>query len=162
MTLERFKHATGANVTHVPYRGGGSLMPDVIGGNVDGAMTEFSTALSLHKSGKAHIVAVAAAKRSQLAPEIPTFDESGVKGFTGQSYIGVVAPAKTPPEIIAQIEKAIQAGFAQGSPASERLIGLGSEIATPEQMTAKGFAAFIQADYEAMREAAKLAGITPT
>jgi tripartite-type tricarboxylate transporter receptor subunit TctC len=162
MTLERFKHATGANITHVPYRGGGALMPDVIGGNIDGAMTEFSSALSLHKGGKAHIIAIAAAKRSKLAPDIPTFGESGVKGFTAQSYIGVVAPAKTPPDIVAQLEKAVQSGLSAGSPAAERLISLGSELATPEQMTAKGFAAFIREDYEAMREAAKLAGIVPS
>jgi tripartite-type tricarboxylate transporter receptor subunit TctC len=97
MTLERFKHATGANLTHVPYRGGGSLLPDVIGGNVDAAMTEFSTALSLHKGGKAHIIAIAAAKRSKLAPDIPTFDEGGVKGFTAQSYIGIVARPRRRP-----------------------------------------------------------------
>jgi tripartite-type tricarboxylate transporter receptor subunit TctC len=162
MTLERFKHATGANVTHVPYRGGGALMPDVIGGNVDGAMTEFSTALSLHKGGKAHIIAIAAKKRSQLAADIATFDEEGVKGFTAQSYIGIVAPSKTPADIIAQLEKSVQKGMAEGTPAAERLISLGSELATPEQMSAKGFAAFIREDYEAMREAAKLAGIVPT
>ena len=162
MTLERFKHATGANLTHVPYRGGGSLLPDVIGGNVDGAMTEFSTALSLHKGGKAHIIAIAASKRSKLAPDIPTFDEGGVKGFTAQSYIGIVAPSKTPADIIAQLEQSVRKGMAEGTPAAERLISLGSELATPEQMTAKGFAAFIKADYEEMREAAQLAGIKPT
>ena len=162
MTLERFKHATGANITHVPYRGGGSLMPDVIAGNVDGAMTEFSTALSLHKGGKARIVAIAAAKRSKLAPEIATFEEGGVKGFTAQSYIGIVAPSKTPADIVAQLEQAVQKGMTEGTPAAERLVSLGSELATSEQMSAKGFAAFIKADYEAMREAAQLAGIKPT
>ena len=64
MTLERFKAATGANVVHVPYRSGGALMPDLIGGSIQAAMTEFSTALPLHKGGQAHIVAVASAKRS--------------------------------------------------------------------------------------------------
>ena len=85
MTLERLKAATGANLTHVPYRGGGALMPDLISGNIDGAMTEFSTALPMHQAGQAHIIAIAALHRSKLAPDIPTFDESGVKGFTAQS-----------------------------------------------------------------------------
>jgi tripartite-type tricarboxylate transporter receptor subunit TctC len=161
MTLERFKHATGANITHVPYRGGGAMMPDLISGTVNGAMTEFSTAMQLHKGGKAHIIAVAAAHRSKLEPDIPTFDESGVKGFTAQSYIGIVAPAKTPTAIVAQLQQAVEKGLSPGSPATERLISLGSEIATPEQMTSAGFAAFIRADYEHMREAAKLAGIVP-
>jgi tripartite-type tricarboxylate transporter receptor subunit TctC len=158
MTLERFKAATGANITHVPYRGGGAMMPDLIAGNVDGAITEFSTALSLHKGGKAHLVAVAAAQRSKLAPQIATFIESGVKGFTAQSYIGIVAPTKTPPAVVAQLQQAVAAGLSSG-PAPDRLRGLGAEIATPEQMTSKGFADFIHADYENMREAAKLAGI---
>src|SRR6185437_7656165 len=57
MTLARLNAATGANFTHVPYRGGGALMPDLISGSVDGALTEFSTALPLHQGGKAHIVA---------------------------------------------------------------------------------------------------------
>jgi tripartite-type tricarboxylate transporter receptor subunit TctC len=161
MTLERLKSATGANLTHVPYRGGGALMPDLISGTVDGAMTEFSTALPMHQAGQAHIIAIAAQHRSKLAPEIATFDESGVKGFTAQSYIGVVAPAKTPTDVVDKLQQAIALGLSPGSPAAERLISLGSEVASPAQMTAKGFAEFIHADYEQMREAAKLAGITP-
>jgi len=160
MTLERFKAATGANITHVPYKGGATLLPDILGGAIEGAMMEFSTALPQHKGGKAHIAGVAAAKRSPLAPDIPTFIEGGVKGFTAQSYIGIVAPAKTPPEIIAQLQKAIATGLASG-PAPDKLRSMGSDIATPEQMTSKGFDAFIRADYAAMKEAAALAGIAP-
>jgi tripartite-type tricarboxylate transporter receptor subunit TctC len=162
MTLERFKAATGANITHVPYRGGGALMPDLMSGSISGAMTEFSTALPMHKSGKAHIVAIAAAHRSKLAPDIATFDESGVKNFIASSYIGILAPVKTPADIVAKLQHAVVQGLAAGSPAVERLVALGSEVATPEQMTAKGFAEFIRADYDAMRQAAKLAGIKPT
>jgi len=160
MTLERFKAATSANIVHIPYRSGGALMPDLIGGAIQAAMTEFSTALPLHKGGQAHIVAIAAAQRSKLAPDIPTFIEAGVKGFTAQSYIGILAPAGTPEPIIAQLQKAVASGLTSG-PAPDKLRGMGSEIATPEQMTAEGFANFIRADYENMREAAKLAGITP-
>ena len=162
MTLERLKAATGADLTHVPYRGGGSLLADLLSGSVDGAMTEFSTALPVHKDGKAHIVAIAAAHRSKLANDIPTFEESGVKGFIAQSYIGVVAPANTPADIVAKLQGAIAKGLSPGSPAVERLVGLGSEIATAEQMTPKGFTGFIQTDYKAMQEAAKLAGIKPS
>jgi tripartite-type tricarboxylate transporter receptor subunit TctC len=161
MTLERFKAATGADITHVPYRSGGALMPDLMGGSVQSAMTEFSTALPLHKGGKARIIAVAAVQRSRLAPDIATFIDGGVKDFTASSYIGVLAPAKTPAEIIATIEKAIRDGLAPGGAAAERLASIGAELATPEQMTAKGFAAFIKDDAEKMKEAAKLAGLKP-
>jgi tripartite-type tricarboxylate transporter receptor subunit TctC len=160
MTLERLKAATGAAITHVPYRGGGALLPDVISGSVNGALTEFSTALPLHKAGQARIIGIAAAQRSKLAPDIPTFDESGVKGFTAESYIGVVAPAKTPPDVVAGLQQAIAKGLSGGK-AVETLVGLGSEVATPEQQTSKGFADYIRADYEKMKAAAKLAGIVP-
>jgi tripartite-type tricarboxylate transporter receptor subunit TctC len=160
MTLERFKAQSGANVVHIPYRSGGALMPDLIGGSIQAAMTEFSTALPLHKGGQAHIVAIAAAQRSKLAPDIPTFIEGGVKDFTAQSFIGILAPAATPPAIIAQLQKAVADGLTSG-PAPDKLRGMGSEIATAEQMTPQGFAKFIRADYEHMRDAAKLAGIVP-
>lgn len=160
MTLERFKAATGANITHVPYKGGGALLPDVIGGAIDGAMTEFSTALPIHKGGQAFVVGVASAKRSALAPDIPTFIEGGVKDFTGSSYIGILAPTGTPPAIIAQLQKAIADGL-KGGPNVDKLKGIGAEIASPEEMTSEGFGAFIRKDYENMREAAKLAGIKP-
>lgn len=159
MTIERFKQATGASITHVPYKSGGSLLPDVITGNIDGAMTELSTSLELHKGGQARIIALASASRSQLARDIPTFDEQGVKGFVARSFVGVVAPAKTPAEIVGKLQAAIAAGLAAGSPAAEKLAATGSELASPEQMTSAGFAAFIKRDYEDMRAAAMLAGI---
>jgi len=159
MTLERLKAATGANITHVPYKSGGQMVPDLIGGEVSGAMTELSTALPLHRDGKAVIVAVAAARRARLAPDIPTFDEAGVKGFSGQSFVGILAPAATPADIIAKLQTAVATSLAPGASAAERLADLGAELGSAEQMTAKGFGDFIRADYEAMREAARLAGI---
>jgi tripartite-type tricarboxylate transporter receptor subunit TctC len=161
MTLERFKHATGANITHVPYRSGGALLADLMSGAVQGAMTELSTALPQHTGKQAVIVAIASLQRSKLAPEVATFDESGVKGFVARSYIGIVAPAKTPAEIVAQLQQAIAKSLQPGSVTVEKLIGLGSEIATPEQVTSQGFAAFLRTDYEDMRQAAQLAGIVP-
>ena len=97
MTLERFKATTGANVVHIPYRSGGALMPDLVGGSIQAAMTEFSTALPLHKGRQANIVAIAATHRSRLAPDVASFIESGVKDFTAQSYIGILAPAARQP-----------------------------------------------------------------
>jgi len=159
MTLERFKQATGAQIAHVPYKSGGSLLPDVISGNVDGAMTELSTAVELHKGGQAHIVGVAGASRSKSAPDIPTFDEQGVKGFLARSFIGIVAPAKVSAEALAKLQAAIAAGVGAGTEAAAKLVATGSEIATPEQMTPAGFADFIKRDLEDMRAAAKLAGL---
>lgn len=159
MTLERFKLATKANITHVPYKSGGALLPDVIAGNIDGAMTELASSLEIHKGNQARIVGVSAIKRARLAPDIPTLDEQGMKGFIAQSFVGVVAPAKTPKDVIAKLQKAIATGLAAGTPAAQKLTATGSELASPEQMTPDGFAAFITKDYEDMREAAKAAGL---
>jgi tripartite-type tricarboxylate transporter receptor subunit TctC len=160
MTLERFKAASGADIVHVPYRSGGALMPDLIGGSIQAAMTEFSTALPLHKGGQAHIVAVALLKRSQQGPDVATFIEGGIKDFTASSYIGILAPAGTPADIVAQLQKAIENGMKDG-PTVDKLRAMGTEIATPEQMTSAGFAAFIRDDFKRMGEAAKLAGLEP-
>jgi tripartite-type tricarboxylate transporter receptor subunit TctC len=161
LTLARFNAATGAKFTLVPYRSGGALLPDLLSGAVQGAMTEFSIALPQHKGGKIRILGVASAQRSKLAPDIPTFIESGVKDFTAQSYIGVVAPAKTPQPIIAQLQKAIGDGLSNDSPAAQKLRTMGSDVATPQEMTAAGFAAYIKTEYARSAQAAKLAGITP-
>jgi tripartite-type tricarboxylate transporter receptor subunit TctC len=161
LTLERLKAATGANLVNIPYKSGGALLPDLLSGAVQGAMTEFSIALPQHKAGKVRIIGVASAKRTKLAPEIPTFIEGGVKDFTAYSYIGIVAPAKTPPAIVAQLSKAIAEGLTEKSGAADKLRQMGSEVATPQELTADGFAAYLKAEYARSAAAAKLAGLTP-
>lgn len=161
MTLERFKLATKADITHVPYKSGGALLPDVISGNIDGAITELASSLEQHKGGQARIIGVAATSRAKIAPDISTLDEQGVKGFLAQSFVGVMAPAKTPAVVVEKLQKTIAAGLAAGGEAAKKLTGTGSDLATAEQMTPAGFAAFIKRDFEDMRAAAKLAGLGP-
>jgi tripartite-type tricarboxylate transporter receptor subunit TctC len=160
LTLERFNAATGAKLAHIPYRSGGALLPDLIAGNIQAAMTELSTAMPLHRAGQGRIIAVAAAQRSKLAPDVPTMIEGGVKDFTAASYVGILAPRATPPAVIEQLQKAAASALAAG-PAADKLRDLGAEIAGAEEMTPAGFGAFIQAEYARSREAAKLAGLTP-
>ncbi len=161
MTLARFNAQTGAKLVHVPYRSGGSLLPDLISGHIQAAMTEFSTALPQHKGGKARIIGIAAAKRSKLAPEVPTMIEGGVKDFVASSYIGIVAPAHTPKDVIAKLQASVVKTLSGNSASAEKLRNMGSEIATAEQMTSEGFGAFIHTEYEHSREAARLAGLKP-
>ncbi|MGB3071694.1 MAG: tripartite tricarboxylate transporter substrate binding protein [Ottowia sp.] len=160
LTLERFKAQAGARITHVPYRGGSSLVPDLLSGIVPLASMEFSTALPLHKAGKARILAVAGAQRSPLAPDLPTFIDAGVAGFTAQSFVGLLAPARTPADILRKLEATAVASI--GTPEmAERLKGLGLQVASPKERTAAGFGEFLRTDYERSREAVKLAGIEP-
>ena len=75
-------------------------MPDTLSGVVNGIMTEMSTALPHHKAGKLRILAVASAARSPQVPEVPTMNEAELKDFLAASYVGLLAPAKTPPDVV--------------------------------------------------------------
>jgi tripartite-type tricarboxylate transporter receptor subunit TctC len=160
LTLARFNAQTGAKLEHVPYRGGGALVPDMLAGTISGAMTEMSTALPHHKQGKVRIVAVASANRLTQAPDVPTMVESGVKDFTAASYVGVLAPANTSAEIVTTLEKAIIKAINE-KPAQERFLATGAELVPEAMQTSKGFAEYIRGEYERSKQAAKLAGLTP-
>ena len=107
LTLERLNAQAGVKLQHIPYRGGNSPVGDLIGGSLDAVMMELSAALPLHQSGKARLLAVGSAQRSRLAPEVHTFLEDGHKDFVALSYVGLLAPANTPPEAIALLQKAV-------------------------------------------------------
>ena len=158
MTLERFNAQTGAKLVHVPYKSGGSLLPDLLAGNIQGALTEFSTALPHHKSGRARFIAVASSRRSPLAPDVATMIEGGVSDFTGGSYVGILAPAGTPADVIARLQGALAKALGSDK-LQERMRELGAEMASSETISAAGFGAFIKAEYERMRQAAQIAGL---
>jgi tripartite-type tricarboxylate transporter receptor subunit TctC len=160
MTLVRFMTATGAKLTHVPYKGGSTPVPDTLGGVVNGLMTEMSTALPHHKAGKLRILAVASAARPALAPEVPTMNEAGLKDFLAASYVGVLAPAKTPPEAIDALHKALVKTLAVKS-VQDRFLATGAELVSEPLQTPKGFADYIKGEYERTAEAAKAAGLKP-
>ena len=160
MTLVRFMTATGATLTHVPYKGGSTPVPDTLSGVVNGIMTEMSTALPHHKAGKLRIIAVAAATRPALAPEVPTMIEAGLKDFLAASYVGLLAPAKTPPEAVALLEKALVKALA-AKPLQDRFLATGAELVPEPLQTSKGFGDYIRKEFESTREAAKAAGLKP-
>lgn len=158
LTLARFNAATGAKLVHVPYKGGGALLPDIIAGTIQGAMTEFSGALPHHRSGKARFIAIASPSRSPLAKEVPTMIESGVKDFTAGSFIGVMVPAGTPADVVRRLEQGLKVAV-NSQKMKDRVQELGGETASPEHQSAAGFGEFIRQEVERSREAAKLAGL---
>ena len=158
--LELLNHETGARLTHVPYRGGGSMVADLLAGNFDGALLELTTALPLHQEGKARILAVAAEQRVPQLPNVATFIEGGAAGFTSTSFTGLLAPRGTPAEIVTALRLALLAALAMPAVA-QRLIGLGCSPATPEEASPAGLAAYLKAELEKYRQAAALAGLKP-
>jgi tripartite-type tricarboxylate transporter receptor subunit TctC len=143
----------------VPYRGGGALVPALLSGSITGAMTEVSTALP-HNGGKVRIIGVASSKRSPKAPEAATMIEQGVKDFTAASYVGILAPAGTPAEIIRTLEGALIKALNQKE-TQEKFLNTGAELVPDDLMTSHGFGDYIKREYELAREAAKIAGLKP-
>jgi tripartite-type tricarboxylate transporter receptor subunit TctC len=97
---ELFKQRAGIDMVHVPYKGGGPAMTDLIGGRIDMYSSVPSTAAPFIESGKARALATTGLKRTAMLPNVPTIAESGYPGFEATNWYAFVAPAKTPPEIL--------------------------------------------------------------
>jgi len=160
LALELFNSTTGAGLVHVPYRGGGAIVPDFVAGNVRAMFTEFSTALPLHRDGKGRILAIASRARSPRLPDVPTFVEAGVPDFLAASYCGLLAPRATPAAVTGPLRDAVAAVTADPGVRS-RLEAMGSVMATAEEGTPDGFAAFLARQAADARRAADLAGLKP-
>ena len=107
LTAALFEKVIGAKLTHVPYKGTAPALNDLIASHVDFIFMELASAIKLHEAGRAHILAVATAKRIANLPDIPTLDEVGMKGFESGTWNAIAAPPGTPPAIVAKLNKAI-------------------------------------------------------
>jgi tripartite-type tricarboxylate transporter receptor subunit TctC len=140
---EMFKVMTGTDMVHVPYKGGGPALQDVMGGQVDMTFGNMPTVLGQAKGGKVRAIAVTSAERWFTAPEIPAIAET-VPGFQAMSWHGVAFPAGTPPAIVEKLSAAIQRAMA--TPEMQEKYAAGGSKATG--MTPQQFAAFIKEDTE--------------
>ena len=122
---EYFKSHAGVDVIHVPYRGGGPSIQDVVAGHVEYTFEGISVLLPLIKAGQLRALAVTSAKRSPLLPDVPTMIESGFPDFATSAWTGLLAPTGTPPEVIAKLNTAVNAALqtAEMKAALDRLAG---------------------------------------
>jgi tripartite-type tricarboxylate transporter receptor subunit TctC len=128
LAAELFRQRAGLDMIHVPYKGGGPALQDVMGGQVPLFFANMASGLPHVKSGKLRALAVTGSKRSASAPEVPTIAESGVPGYEVYEWNAVFAPAGTPPDIIARTYAAIVRALAAPE-VKERVASLGGEIA---------------------------------
>ena len=103
LSFELFKSMTGTDITHIPYKGSAPAVTDMIGGQIQLMFDNTPNVLPHVKAGKLKAIAVSSKKRSSLAPEVPTVDESGVPGYDVTVWFGILAPAGTPKEIVARL-----------------------------------------------------------
>ena len=154
MSGELFKSLAHVDLVHVPYKGGAPAITDAIAGQVSMTFSNQPTALPHVKSGKLRGIAVTSIKRSSAAPELPTIDESGLKGFDVSSWVGLNAPANLPREIVTRVNAEIVKGMS--APAGrERLNQLAFDpvLSTPDQ-----YAAHIKSEVAKWAQVAKTAG----
>jgi tripartite-type tricarboxylate transporter receptor subunit TctC len=107
-----FNGIAGTDLQHVPYKGTGPALNDLLGGQVSMSFTDVLTALPYIKAGKLRPLGIATAQRSQALPDLPTLAEQGVTGYDVSVFFGIVAPAGTPPETIAKLNKAFTEALA--------------------------------------------------
>ena len=140
---EQFKSVAAINLLQVPYKGAAPAMADVMGGQVDVAIMSVPSVLGLVKGGKLTAVAVTTSRRSGMLPNTPTLDEAGVTGVEAGIWLGLFAPAGTPPPIVARLNAEINKVL-QLPEVRDKIINGG---ATPIGGSSEDFAAFLRADY---------------
>ena len=137
LTAELFWQQTSTTGIHVPYKGGGPVMNDLLGNQVDSSFMNINTAMPQIKAGKLRALAITSAKRSPLLPDVPTLEESGVKDANVQSWQAVAAPKGLPADVKKRVHEAIVSTF-KDPQVNGKLLELGFELVlnTPEQFAA--------------------------
>ena len=152
---ELLRQRTGANLVHVPYKGGGQALTDVLGGNIPLVYTAIAGAIPHVKSGKLLPIAVSSSKRASSMPDVATFIENGVTDFEASSWVALLAPAKTPRAIITRLNTELNAVL-NDPEVKERLNGMGITAAPG---TAESFGAELSRDLAKYGPVVKAAGI---
>ena len=155
LTGELFKLMTKTDVNHVPYKGTGPLLNDVMGGHVSFAFDQITGVMSLVQSGKLRALGVASLERSPALPNVPAISET-LPGFEATAWVGIFAPAKTPADIVLRIQDETKRIFTLPD-MQQRMRDLG---ATPVASSPAEFAVFVRKDTDKWRNLVRTANIT--
>lgn len=157
LAAELFKKITGAKLRHVPYRGAAPAMNDLVAGHVPILFDNLPTVIPQVQARTVRALAVASAKRLNSLPDVPTFEEAGLAGFEASSWFGVLAPAKTPTDIVSKVTADIK--YVISSPSVRKSFEVtGAETGT---LFGADFGKFMRQEHEKWRDVIKSSG-TPT
>jgi tripartite-type tricarboxylate transporter receptor subunit TctC len=151
-----FTQFTGTSMVHIPYKGGAPAMADLLGGQVDMIFAPVPEALPNISAGKLRALGVMSANRSPILPDVPTLQESGIRGLDLTTWIGLLAPAGTPREIVDKLNAAVQKALASGLREKFSAVGLEAAGGSPE-----AFAKLIRDDIGTYAKLVKASGMVP-
>jgi len=135
---EYFKNVTGANLLHIPYKGGGPAMTDLMGGQIPMLFSSLGPVVGAAKSGKVRPIAVTSLARSSAFPDVPTMDEVGLKGFDSTAWYGLMGPAGLPPDVVSRLTQALQkAGADKALQNQLNATGCDADFLSPAQTVEK-------------------------
>ena len=155
LIAERFKARTGLDLAHVPYKGGGLSVQDIVKGDVHLTFENPATALPIVESGGVRAIAVTSATRSARLPDIPTMVESGLDDFVSESFFGLVTRAGTPRPVVETVGRALVASLNE----AETQAAFARLLLTPRPMTPDEFAAYLARERRRWGEIARAANI---
>lgn len=153
--IELFGSMAGIQMLHVPYKGSGPALTELLGGQVSVMFDQLSSSMGFIKEGRIRVIAVTTAKRIDALPGVPTLAESGVPGYEASTFLGILAPARTPRAVISKLNAAIRKTV-ESRAVQERFRSLGADpgASTPEQ-----FATMIRDELDKWRRVAKAANL---
>jgi tripartite-type tricarboxylate transporter receptor subunit TctC len=152
--MELFKSMTGADIKHIPYRGGGPALNDVVAGHVPIMFGDAGPVTPLHRSGRVRALGVTVGRRLETLPEVPTLVEAGLAGYEANSWQSLVAPANLSPPVLSALNKALTAALAEPATKAHFLqLGMQPMSSTPEE-----FVAYLRAEIQKWAPVIKAAG----
>ncbi len=155
LATELFSLMAGIKMQHVPYKGGSAVVSDLVGGRLQCTLGVESIMVPLIKTGKLKAIAVSGESRFSSLPDVPTFTESGLPGFDAGFWVGMLAPAGTPPAILEKLSSEIDRILAKPA-VKEKLAGIGASVFTSSP---DGFTALLKADADKFGKVIKAANI---
>src|SRR4051794_6585297 len=156
LEAELFKHMAGIDMVHVPYRGSAPALIDLMGGRTQVMFDSIASALPHIRAGKLRAIAVSSKTRSSLLPDVPTVDESGLKGYSAHSWLGIFVPSGTPRPIVERLQRELAAALEEPQ-SRARLQGAGFE---PQSSTSAAFAQLVREEIEKWRPIVTMSGAT--
>ena len=153
--IELFNTMAGVRLLHVPYKGSGPALAEMLGGQIPVMFDQLSASIGYIREGRLKALAVASAKRASVLPNVPTLDESGLRGYEASTFIGVLAPAHTPAAVVAKLNAAMRKVMDTAT-VRDKFLGLGAE---PGSSSPEEFRKLIADELNKWRGVAQKAGL---